>query len=176
MELSIPTLKTRISVWRSIESQKTFLNFFFSLKKKKIERSFLKDIPKLLSSNVSVVMYNGDQDLICNFYGTGAYLNQMTWPGQQGFVKASNHSYVVGGQSAGSIRTYGGLTFVVVYQAGHSKKNKKNLSALLFYVTFCSFYTSMISGSLWPTCCCFGFDQQSHFQHPMGWKKAVLNT
>jgi len=116
--LNLPSTRQKLGVgdrtWATCDG--TVYSYF---EHKDFERSFLKDIPKLLASNVSVVMYNGDQDLICNFYGTSAYLDQMTWPGQNNFIKASNHSYVFNGNSAGSIRTYGGLTFVVVYQAGH---------------------------------------------------------
>jgi len=58
-------------------------------------------------------------DLICNYYGTSSYLSQMNWPGQQNFNKAANTTWTVNGTPAGSVRSYGGLTYVVVYDAGH---------------------------------------------------------
>lgn len=67
----------------------------------------------------------GNEDLICNYYGTASYLSQMVWPGQQNFAKASNHTWTVQGQAAGSVRSYGGLTFIVVYNAGHMVKNRR---------------------------------------------------
>jgi len=116
--LNLPSTRQKLGVgdrtWTTCDG--TVYSYF---ENKDFERSFLKDIPKILATNISVLMYNGNEDLICNYYGTAAYLNIMTWPGQQGFIKANNHTYTVSGNAAGSVRTFGGLTFLVVFQAGH---------------------------------------------------------
>ena len=116
--LNLPSVRQHLGVgdrtWTTCDG--TVYSYFEA---KDFERSYLQDLPKILAANVSVLLYNGNEDLICNFYGTAAYANAMKWPGQAGFLKASNHTWTVSGQAAGSARSYGGLTFLVVFQAGH---------------------------------------------------------
>jgi len=116
--LNLPSTRQKLGVgdrtWETCDG--TVYSYF---EKKDFERSFMKDIPYLLANNQSVVIYNGDEDLICNYYGTAAYLSDMQWPGQDAFAKASNHSYIVANAKAGTARTYQGLTFLVVSDAGH---------------------------------------------------------
>lgn len=85
------------------------------------EESYRKYIPLLLAGNKSVVIYNGNEDLICNFFGTSAYLSSMQWPGQTAFNNAKNNTWNVNGKSAGTSRSAQGLTFVVVANAGDRK-------------------------------------------------------
>jgi len=93
------------------------------------EYSYLDDIPLLLQF-YKVIFYNGNYDLICNFYGTSALLNTMSWPGQNGFLKAANTTWTVQGDAAGNFRTYQNLTYVVVYNAGHMVPHDQGENAL----------------------------------------------
>jgi carboxypeptidase C (cathepsin A) len=93
------------------------------------EYSFRDDIPILLE-NYRVIFYNGNYDLICNFYGTYALLNSMQWSGQSGFIKAANTTWSVAGKAAGNFRTYDNLSFVVVYNAGHMVPHDQGANAL----------------------------------------------
>jgi len=95
------------------------------------EYSYVFDVVALLAGGVNLVFYNGNYDLICNFYGTAAYLAEMQWPGQVGFAKAANGTWMgTDGEAAGSFRTYEGLTFVVVYNAGHMVPHDQPANAL----------------------------------------------
>jgi len=93
------------------------------------EVSYRDDLPILLQ-NYPVVIYNGNFDLICNYFGEAATLNSMPWPGQQGFLNAANVTWTVNGQAAGSARSYDNLTFVVVYNAGHMVPHDQGQNAL----------------------------------------------
>jgi len=86
---------------------------------KDFEQSYLFDIPILLNKGVRVLLYNGNYDLICNFYGTSQMLNGMQWSGQTSFNNAQNTTWTLNGQTLGNARTASGLTYVVVANAGH---------------------------------------------------------
>lgn len=83
------------------------------------EVNFRDDIPLLLSAGVRVTIYEGVEDLICNFYGASATLQTLNWSGQSGFNSAANVTWHVAGSVAGSARTYANLTYVNVLAAGH---------------------------------------------------------
>lgn len=83
------------------------------------EVNFRDDIPLLLSAGVRVTIYEGVEDLICNFYGASATLETLNWPGQSGFNTAANVTWHVSGSVAGSARAYSNLTYVNVLAAGH---------------------------------------------------------
>jgi len=92
--------------------------------------SYVDDVVYLLTS-VPVLFYNGNYDLICNFYGTSALLNAMVWPGQSGFNSATNGTWTgPDGAQAGTFRTYQGLTYVVVFNAGHMVPHDQGQNAL----------------------------------------------
>jgi len=80
--------------------------------------SFRSDLPLLLQQ-YRVIIYEGVYDLMCNFYGTTAYLNSMTWPGKNQFNSAKNQTWSVGGNVAGTTRSALNLTYVNVWEAGH---------------------------------------------------------
>jgi len=95
------------------------------------EYSYVDDVVALLAEGIDVIFYNGNYDLICNFYGTSALLEAMSWPGQQGFMKAANGTWTgPAGQPAGNFRSYQGLTYVVVYNAGHMVPHDQGENAL----------------------------------------------
>lgn len=82
------------------------------------------DIPyvtDLLANDIRVLIYAGNLDFICNWLGNQAWTLELDWPGQEGFNNAVPHSWGTNstGQPGGLARTYGGLTFMQVYEAGH---------------------------------------------------------
>lgn len=94
------------------------------------EVNFRNDIPVLLSAGVRVTIYEGVEDLICNFYGATATLETLRWPGQSGFNNAANVTWHVSGGVAGSARTYANLTYVNVLAAGHMVPHDQPANAL----------------------------------------------
>jgi len=102
------------------------------------ESSYRNDIPILLAGGKQVLFYNGDEDLICNFYGTSALLDSMEWPGESAFNSAANTTWTVNGAAAGSTRNAQGLTYVVVGEAGHMVPHDQPANALELLNTFLS--------------------------------------
>lgn len=79
----------------------------------------------LLQQGMKVIIYNGDQDLIINHYGTQAWVNALAnghygpWTENETFLTAAKEVWIVDEAISGSIQTGGGLTFILVHEAGH---------------------------------------------------------
>lgn len=81
-------------------------------------------LPDLLESGVPVLLFNGDQDLICNHVGTEQLINNMKWNGGTGFetspgVWAPRHDWTFEGEPAGIYQSARNLTYVLFYNASH---------------------------------------------------------
>lgn len=83
-----------------------------------IEQSSAFLLPNILTQ-IPVLLYNGDKDLICDLDGTSTWATQLVWPYQSQFTNAKNQTWVVNGQSAGWYRGASTLVQVAVYNAGH---------------------------------------------------------
>ncbi|KAJ2147439.1 hypothetical protein IW136_000095 [Coemansia sp. RSA 678] len=82
-------------------------------------RSYDGELAKLLDAGVLALVYNGDADWLCNWYGIKSTLEEMKWSGQNEFNCASDESWLVGSEKAGEVKSSNGLTFLKVYNAGH---------------------------------------------------------
>ncbi|KAJ2643771.1 hypothetical protein GGF44_001002 [Coemansia sp. RSA 1694] len=87
-------------------------------------------IPGILAAGVRILNYAGDADLICNWLGNKALMLDMKWPGSQRFAIAKDQMWSMGGVQAGEARSYGGLTFLRVFGAGHMVALAKPKEAL----------------------------------------------
>ncbi|GET87754.1 serine carboxypeptidase, putative [Leishmania tarentolae] len=87
------------------------------------ERDFMRNfnytIPPMLDMGIRVLIYAGDMDFICNWLGNEAWVKALQWFGADRFNAAPNVEFAVSGRWAGQERTYGGLSFVRIYDAGH---------------------------------------------------------
>ncbi|KAJ1770237.1 hypothetical protein LPJ74_003382 [Coemansia sp. RSA 1843] len=77
------------------------------------------EIPPLLDAGIRVLIYAGDADFICNWYGNKAWTLELEWPGQERFKAASDLAWSVDGVLAGEARSASNFTFVRVFGAGH---------------------------------------------------------
>ncbi|KAJ2305721.1 hypothetical protein IWW54_004987 [Coemansia sp. RSA 2705] len=82
-------------------------------------KPFHQEIPPLLADGIRVLIYAGDADFICNWYGNKAWALALEWPGQAQFGAAADRPWAVDGRAAGESRTHGNFTFVRVFEAGH---------------------------------------------------------
>eukprot|EP01090_Pellita_catalonica_P023366 TRINITY_DN9582_c0_g1_i1.p2 TRINITY_DN9582_c0_g1~~TRINITY_DN9582_c0_g1_i1.p2 ORF type:complete len:419 (-),score=66.22 TRINITY_DN9582_c0_g1_i1:61-1317(-) len=96
---------------------------------KDFETSYRFDIPKVLAKH-RVLIYNGNYDLIVDYFGQSAMLDSMPWSGKSGFNAAKNVTWSVDGKVAGSARTYGNLSYLVVNNAGHMVPHDQPKNAL----------------------------------------------
>lgn len=87
---------------------------------------YLKDIEKLLESDVQVALVFGDADYICNWPGGEALSLAVGWSGAEDFHDAGYTNLVVGGEAYGETRQYGKLSFTRVWNSGHEVPCKKS--------------------------------------------------
>ncbi|KAE8147260.1 Alpha/Beta hydrolase protein [Aspergillus avenaceus] len=81
-------------------------------------------LPNLLESGLSVLLFSGDKDLICNHVGTEQLINNMKWNGRTGFetspgVWAPRHDWTFEGEPAGIYQHARNLTYVLLYNSSH---------------------------------------------------------
>ncbi|KAF0686847.1 Aste57867_21375 [Aphanomyces stellatus] len=76
-------------------------------------------VAALLDRGVRVLVYAGDQDMVCNWMAQDLWTRELPWTSHAAFDAQPIVPYVVGGRSAGEIRHAAGLTFLRVYQSGH---------------------------------------------------------
>ncbi|KAJ1913385.1 hypothetical protein LPJ71_002529, partial [Coemansia sp. S17] len=87
-------------------------------------------IPPLLAAGIRVLIYAGDADWICNWYGNKAYAQALEWPGQTKFNQMEDSRWTVNGDEAGEVRTHKNLTFIRVFGSGHFVPLDRPRSAL----------------------------------------------
>ncbi|KAK7257673.1 hypothetical protein RIF29_31817 [Crotalaria pallida] len=76
-------------------------------------------IPSLLEEGIRVLVYAGEEDLICNWLGNFRWVQAMEWSGQKDFNKAPAVKFSVDGAEAGLLTSHGPLSFLKVHAAGH---------------------------------------------------------
>ncbi|KAF7595744.1 Cell death protease [Aspergillus hancockii] len=81
-------------------------------------------LPGLLESGISLLLFSGDKDLICNHVGTEQLINNMKWGGGTGFetspgVWAPRHDWTFEGEPAGIYQHARNLTYVLLYNSSH---------------------------------------------------------
>jgi cathepsin A (carboxypeptidase C) len=78
-------------------------------------------IAELLNKGYPVLIYAGDKDFICNWLGNYAWTNDLDWILGDGFREEVLKPWEGGasGETSGEVKSFGGLTFLRVYDAGH---------------------------------------------------------
>lgn len=81
-------------------------------------------LPGLIESGINVLLFSGDQDLICNHYGTEDMIHKMKWKGATGFetapgVWAPRHDWTFEGEPVGIYQHARNLTYVLFYNSSH---------------------------------------------------------
>ncbi|KAL8916341.1 MAG: hypothetical protein Q9172_006347 [Xanthocarpia lactea] len=80
-------------------------------------------LPKLLEE-VPIVLFSGDQDLICNHVGTEELIHNMEWNGAKGFelspgTTAPRRDWTFEGEPAGFYQEARNLTYILFYNSSH---------------------------------------------------------
>ncbi|KAI9780865.1 MAG: Cell death protease [Geoglossum umbratile] len=80
-------------------------------------------LPDLLEE-MPILLFSGDQDLICNYLGTEELIHNMEWGGAKGFETAPGtwaprRDWTFEGESAGIYQEARNLTYVLFYNASH---------------------------------------------------------
>lgn len=70
--------------------------------------------------DLKVILYSGQNDIICSTSGTLNYLYRLDWQGIKPFINARKQVLKVqNGTIAGNYKHHDKLTFAVIYDAGH---------------------------------------------------------
>lgn len=75
-------------------------------------------LPEMLADGVRIMIYAGDQDLICNYYGNRRWVNALQWGQSKDWAAAKDADWMVGDEPAGRVKEVGPLSFVQVFKAG----------------------------------------------------------
>jgi len=73
----------------------------------------------ILNNSVSVTMYHGDADYICNWFGGEAVSLALNYTHSDEFRAAGYAPFMLDGTEYGEVRQAGKLSFVRIFQAGH---------------------------------------------------------
>ncbi|CAG8496721.1 4571_t:CDS:2 [Cetraspora pellucida] len=91
-------------------------------------------IPSLLESNVRVLVYAGDADFVCNWFGCDAWTKALKWSGTKGFNNANFTRWITTtGNYSGNVRTFKGLTFLRIFESGHMVAHDQPIASLDFF-------------------------------------------
>ncbi|KAF2011208.1 putative carboxypeptidase S1 [Aaosphaeria arxii CBS 175.79] len=82
-------------------------------------RSFMSQLSSVVSSGVTTLIWAGDADWICNWYGVFDVANSILYPEQDAFKSKPLAPYKFNGNDVGAYKTEGSLSFLRVYNAGH---------------------------------------------------------
>lgn len=82
-------------------------------------RSFLTQLSSVVQSGIQVVVWAGDADWICNWFGGLAAANAITYSGSSAFNSAALAPYTVSGTEGGTFKQSGNFGFLRVFGAGH---------------------------------------------------------
>ncbi|MCJ1452027.1 hypothetical protein MMC28_002367 [Mycoblastus sanguinarius] len=82
-------------------------------------RSFLPELSSVVQSGVQTVVWAGDADWICNWFGGLDAANAVTYSGTSAFNAAPLESYTVSGTAGGTFKTVDNFSFLRVFGAGH---------------------------------------------------------
>ena len=82
-------------------------------------RSFLSQLSDVVKSGVTTVVWAGDADWICNWYGGLAAADAVSFSGQNQFTASELAPYNVAGAQGGTFKTVSNFSFLRVFGAGH---------------------------------------------------------
>ncbi|PKC67665.1 peptidase S10, serine carboxypeptidase [Rhizophagus irregularis] len=133
---NLPEVKNELGVSDEVkyESCNMQINFAFQMSGDWM-RPFHLLIPELLKSNIDVLVYAGDADFICNWYGNEAWVRELEWEYKEGFNAAEDTKWITEKTSshAGYVRSHNGLTFLRVFEAGHMVPYDQASASLDFF-------------------------------------------
>ncbi|SCZ93705.1 BZ3500_MvSof-1268-A1-R1_Chr6-3g08833 [Microbotryum saponariae] len=88
-------------------------------------------IPEMLEAGIKLLVYAGDRDFMCNYIGNLDWTLALLWSGQAEYNQAKLHNFTMpNGHAAGLTKSYGGMTYMQVYEAGHMVPYDKPKEAL----------------------------------------------
>ncbi|KAK2166842.1 hypothetical protein LSH36_34g00008 [Paralvinella palmiformis] len=100
-----------------------------------LKEDFMKDIimtvSKLLETDIKVVVYSGQLDLIVNTMGTEQWINQLQWSDLEDYIKSPRKPLYCDNKMAGYIKKYKNFSFYWILKAGHMVPADQGETALV---------------------------------------------
>ncbi|CAO3619965.1 unnamed protein product [Cunninghamella blakesleeana] len=105
------------------ESCNMQINFRFNLAGDWM-RPYVEDVAPLLDDGIRILIYAGDADFICNWYGNKAWTLELPWSGHEEFKAAKDEKWLSESDQTtqfGELRSTqdGTFAFLRVFKAGH---------------------------------------------------------
>jgi len=82
-------------------------------------RSFLSTLSTVVQSGITTLIWAGDADWNCNWFGGLAVANGISYSGSTAFNAKAVTSYTVNGTAGGTFKNAGNLSWLRVFGAGH---------------------------------------------------------
>lgn len=82
-------------------------------------RTFLPTLSTVVQSGITVLIWAGDADWICNWFGGLATAEAITYSGSAAFKSKAVANYNVNGVAGGTFKSVGNLSWLRVFGAGH---------------------------------------------------------
>ncbi|GMF56840.1 unnamed protein product [Phytophthora fragariaefolia] len=90
-------------------------------------QSFDKFVADLLNNDIRVLLYIGDADTMCNWFGNKAWIDTLEWKGTDPFNAAEEKSLLTKdllnpnstSTDSGTVRSFANLALVRIFNAGH---------------------------------------------------------
>lgn len=82
-------------------------------------QTYAPNVKTLLDDGLRVLIYAGQADYICNWFGNKEWINRLEWNDKEEFNKAGQHDWIVNNKVVGTIQQYKELTFISIKDAGH---------------------------------------------------------
>jgi serine carboxypeptidase-like clade 4 len=93
-------------------------------------------IPPMLEAGVRMLVYSGQEDFICNWFGGRDWVQQMPWSGQRRYNQQTWGTWLVDGKPAGVYKEQGPVQFLGVAAAGHMVPMDQPANALAMLHSF----------------------------------------
>lgn len=118
--LRTPSVMEQLGTSRRWRSCNYRINLLYQLVGADWMRPYVNDVQPLLDrAGVRTLIFSGDADFIVHWYGSEAFTLSLEWSGSSGFRSAQKTTWTYEGQAAGEARSFGPLTFLRVFDAGH---------------------------------------------------------
>lgn len=83
-------------------------------------RPYQRHITSLLNDGIPVLIYVGDKDLVCDWVGNLAWVNQLNYTNHEEFSKESFKPWITNnGSHAGEVKNYANFTYLRIFDSGH---------------------------------------------------------
>jgi carboxypeptidase D len=118
--------------WKYV-SKETYQNLYFNG-----DEPSYNLLPQLAAQDLPILIFAGDQDIICNYVGIKKALDFMTWNSEQGFGSKTLQDMKFDGKALGRVAEARGVSYMQVYNASHMVGMSQPEGALHIMKTFLS--------------------------------------